>query len=276
MKLNLPIAQDYSDGFVIVAKSLLNNSLYHSVSPDAALLYAYIQDRTSLSMKNGWTDKNGRIFVYYPVSEVAELMKCGHDKATRLLKELEKAHLITRKRMGQGKSSRIFLHPFQPSGEKSSRGNTKIERSKSLEIPAQDIGFSDGNNTERNNTEKIYTDSATTVAEQVKEQISYPVLLKEMSQSELDGIVNIIADVLSSTASTIRIFGTEKNREEVCRQLEQLDDMDIRYVKDRLEQEQAIIKSPKSYILARLLEAKSCADFYYRSRVNHDFSNKPA
>ena len=135
MKLNLPIAQDYSDGFVIVAKALLNNSLYHSVSPDAALLYAYIQDRTSLSMKNGWTDKNGRIFVYYPVSEVAELMKCGHDKATRLLKELEQAHLITRKRMGQGKSSRIFLHPFEPTGRKTAPEDTEMKESKSLEIP---------------------------------------------------------------------------------------------------------------------------------------------
>ena len=122
----------------------------------------------------------------------------------------------------------------------------------------------------------MYTDSATDVADYLKRTQYYQVPLNEMSRSDLDYIGNVIVEVLCSTAPTIKISGIEKNREELCRQLKQLDDMDIRYVKDRLTQEENEIKSPRSCILARCPEAKSCAPFYYRSRVNHDLSNKPA
>ena len=38
---------------------------FWGLSIDAKLLYAIFLDRVSLSIKNGWVDENGRVFIYY-------------------------------------------------------------------------------------------------------------------------------------------------------------------------------------------------------------------
>lgn len=42
-----------------------------------------------LSARNGWYDSEGRVYIYYPLEEVQQDMNCGHDKATKLLVELD-------------------------------------------------------------------------------------------------------------------------------------------------------------------------------------------
>lgn len=42
-----------------------------------------------LSAKNGWYDKLGRVYIYYTLDEIQEDLNCGHDKATKLLVELD-------------------------------------------------------------------------------------------------------------------------------------------------------------------------------------------
>ena len=43
------------------------------ISQTAKLLYALLLDRSTLSQKNGWQDGEGRIFIVYPVAEIAEM-----------------------------------------------------------------------------------------------------------------------------------------------------------------------------------------------------------
>ena len=43
----------------------------------------------SLSAKNGWYDEQGRVYIYYTLDEIQEDLNCGHDKATRMLVELD-------------------------------------------------------------------------------------------------------------------------------------------------------------------------------------------
>lgn len=42
------------------------------ISQTAKLLYALFLDRSALSQKNGWTDGEGRVFIVYPITEIAE------------------------------------------------------------------------------------------------------------------------------------------------------------------------------------------------------------
>ena len=72
-------------------------------------------DRMSLSIKNGWIDNEDRVYIYFPVEEVMELMNCKSEKATRLLAELDSKKgigLIKRVRQGQGKPSIIYVKNF--------------------------------------------------------------------------------------------------------------------------------------------------------------------
>lgn len=65
--------------------------------------------RVSLSIKNGWVDENGRVFIYYSVINICEILNCGTQKACKLLDELETFGALERRRQGLGKPNRIYL-----------------------------------------------------------------------------------------------------------------------------------------------------------------------
>ncbi len=47
------------------------------LSQTAKLLYSLLLDRSELSQKNGWQDSEGRTYIVYPVSEIAEMLDKG-------------------------------------------------------------------------------------------------------------------------------------------------------------------------------------------------------
>ena len=97
--------------FYKVPKALFEGK-YESVSTDAKMLYGLLLDRMYLSVKNGWIDKQGRVYQYFTIKSVQEKLHFGHEKICKLFSELENADLIVRKRQGQGKPSIIYLKQF--------------------------------------------------------------------------------------------------------------------------------------------------------------------
>lgn len=86
---------------------------YKALSNEAKLLYAFILRRADLSRKNGWADEYGRIYLYYPINEVVELLHCGRQKAVNTLRELQYADLIAIKKQGCGKPNRIYPKSYE-------------------------------------------------------------------------------------------------------------------------------------------------------------------
>lgn len=72
--------------------------------------------RADLSRKNRWADDYGKIYLYYPINEVCELLHCGRQKAVECgrqkavdtLRELQYADLVSIKKQGCGKPNRIY------------------------------------------------------------------------------------------------------------------------------------------------------------------------
>lgn len=137
--------------FFRLPKTLFSDARYKNVSPLAKLLYAFLLDRLCLSASNGkaWIDKDGEIFVFFTIKELSQRCCCGHDKASRLLKELEQANLIRRVTQGQGRPNKIFVLPFvldnsgvPPSGQ---------QQSSALKTRRHERYKSDANNTYVNN-----------------------------------------------------------------------------------------------------------------------------
>ena len=62
-----------------------------------------------LSIKNGWVDENGRVFIYYSVINICEILNCGTQKACKLLDELETFGALERRRQGLGKPNKLYL-----------------------------------------------------------------------------------------------------------------------------------------------------------------------
>ena len=57
--------------FFRVPKILFTDE-YINISSDAKLLYGMLLDRMSLSLKNGWLDEEGRVFIIYTAEEIME------------------------------------------------------------------------------------------------------------------------------------------------------------------------------------------------------------
>ena len=89
-----------------IPRLLITGQQFKGLSTDAKLLYGLMLDRMGLSARNGWYDELGRVYIYYPLDEVQADLNCGHDKATKLLSELDTGKgigLIERVKQGQGR-----------------------------------------------------------------------------------------------------------------------------------------------------------------------------
>lgn len=60
--------------FYRVPKVLFTNERFWNISADAKMLYGILLDRMSLSAKNGWIDKNGRVYGGYGADQI---QSCG-------------------------------------------------------------------------------------------------------------------------------------------------------------------------------------------------------
>jgi hypothetical protein len=106
-------AEQYA--FYRIPKLLITDNRFRLVSTDAKLLYGLMLDRMSLSLKNGWLDSDNRVYIFFPVEEVMEVLNCKSEKATKLLAELDGKKgigLIDRVRQGQGKPSIVYVKNF--------------------------------------------------------------------------------------------------------------------------------------------------------------------
>ena len=104
----------YSDSrrkfsFIKLPLVLFTDERFSALTNDMKLLYALMLDRVSLSVKNGWVDSKGRVYISFPLAEIEEKLHVASQKASRLLKALEKAGLIERVRQGLGKPDRIYV-----------------------------------------------------------------------------------------------------------------------------------------------------------------------
>ena len=98
-----------------IPRQLITDPRFKHLSTDAKLLYGMLLDRMSLSVKNGWYDEDGRVYIYYTVDEICDDMNCGRDKAMKMLADLDTRKgvgLINRIKQGQGKPTKLYVRRF--------------------------------------------------------------------------------------------------------------------------------------------------------------------
>ena len=98
---------------------------------------------------------------------------------------------------------------------------------------------------------------------ELRKQLNYEQLIGKADKKQIDSIVNILTDVMSSRSQKIRIAGENKPLEEVIQRFRQLTDKHIAYVVECLNKNADKPRNIRAYLLTSLYNAPSTIDCYY-------------
>ena len=271
--------------FFRIPKALFQEQRFQNLSTDAKTLYGILLDRMSLSVKNEWFDKKGRVFIIFTIEDVKRTLRCADNKATRLLRELEKFGLIERKRRGQGKPCLVYVKNFSAESSKESVKNRDNDDSCGSKIACQDPVKSRGikkkeNKTEMNNTNLILSDESEKMKnrelleEYFSRSLEMDLLLRLYPDDEdtLYQIVNLLVDTCATNRKLLRIAGDDKPAEVVRSRFMKLNADHIRFVLKCLAENSSPIRNMKQYLLASLYNAPTTMQLSYQNQTNHDLA----
>ena len=271
--------------FFRIPKALFQEQRFQDLSTDAKTLYGILLDRMSLSVRNEWFDKKGRVFIIFTIEDVKRTLRCADNKATRLLRELEEFGLIERKRRGQGKPCLVYVKNFSAESSKESVKNRDNDDSCGSKIACQDPVKSRGikkkeNKTEMNNTNPILSDESEKMKnrELLEEYFSHSLemdlLLRLYPDDEdtLYQIVNLLVDTCATNRKLLHIAGDDKPAEVVRSRFMKLNADHICFVLKCLAENSSPIRNMKQYLLASLYNAPTTMQLFYQNQTNHDLA----
>ena len=271
--------------FFRIPKALFQEQRFQNLSTDAKTLYGILLDRMSLSVKNEWFDKKGRVFIIFTIEDVKRTLRCADNKATKLLRELEEFGLIERKRRGQGKPCLVYVKNFSAESSKESVKNRDNDDSCGSKIACQDPVKSRGikkkeNKTEMNNTNPILSDESEKMKnrelleEYFSQSLEVDLLLRLCPDDEdtIYQIVDLLVDTCATKRKMLRIAGDDRPAEVVRSRLKKLNADHLRFVLGSLAENTAPVRNMKQYLLAMLYNAPTTMNLYYQNKTNHDFA----
>lgn len=289
--------QSQTFSFYRIPKLLFTDPRFSSLSAEAKTLYGILLDRMDLSMKNGWLDKQNRVYLFFTVQEIQESLGCGKNKAIQLMKELEKMGLIERKRQGMGKPSFVYVKNILPcpeSGLKRFRNQT----SGSLEIKLQEVGKSNPNHTDYSQTDQSQNnqsypedsekddrevdDNAFDAIRKREDYCRYfrgELCIDELkaeypsNADMIEELLELIVDTVCSSRAFIRIGKENLPAEIVKSRMMKLNAEHIRYLISCLNENTTKIRDIRQYLLTALYNAPATISSYYNQLVQHDMAN---
>ena len=103
------IEETVKERFIRMPYALFANPQYKPLTPKAKILYALLLDRMTLSIKHGWKNENGEVYLIYPRETIADLLGMQPKTVSSAFRELHDAGLIEEERPGCGRSNRIYV-----------------------------------------------------------------------------------------------------------------------------------------------------------------------
>lgn len=262
---------------------------FRKISNDAKLLYSLLLDRMVLSAKNGWLDKQSRVYIIYTVKEIKWMLNCSDKKAIKILNELEKdCGLIERKKQGLGKPNVIYVKNFASGFSEEQLLKCKKYISGDADNAFQEVSKVQRNNTDIKNNEFSNTnpilssdfygrDSDRMSDYEEYYQYFYDALDMEYLKKDypydsnlLEFILQVLTEVMISKRKEIRIASDDKPIELVKSSFMKLDMTHIKFVMDSFESVSSDVRNVKQYLLASLYNAPMTIDAHYSAMYRHD------
>ena len=279
--------------FFRIPKLLFTDSTFSKLSSDAKVLYGILLDRMNLSMKNNWIDEENKVYIIFTIEEIAEIMCCATQKATKILQELDDKKgigLVEKKRLGLGKPNILYVKNFIIQEEKektpiqeeitnqelwkSQFKNDENHNSGNVNFTKQELCKSQCNKTNINKTEYSDTEYNNTspispskenkkedmeveeITKILKQNINYTFLVEEQPQEKekIDLVIDLIAEAIQSKTD-LRINQRMIAYETVKEQFLSLQKEHIEYVLFVLDENKKKITNLRAYLLSLLYNA---------------------
>ena len=237
-------AQSQQFAFYRIPKVLFTDNRFQKISTEGKVLYGLLLDRVSLSMENGWIDDEGRVYIIFTLTTIRQAMNCAEKSAIKYLTELEEFGLIERIRQGFGKPALIYVKNFID------QQNLQVKTSKNYSSPpvkvtGQDLynlqpNYTYNNNTDFNNTNPILSADEDRMGYEkyFMEQLNIEALKQDYpyDREMIDGIMELILDVVCSKRKIICIAGDVKSVNVVKGRFMKLNMEHIRYVMNCMQE----------------------------------------
>ncbi len=221
--------------FYRIPKALFQEQRFQNLSTDAKTLYGILLDRMSLSVKNEWFDKQGRVFIIFTINERVQ----------------------NRENHESGSPKNACQDP--PKSRCNKNKKSKTERNNTNPILSDEL--------EKMKNRKL-------LEEYFSRSLEIELLLRLYPDDEdtIYQIVDLLVDTCDSKRNLIRIAGDDKPAEVVLSRLKKLNADHIRFVLDCLAANTSPIRNMKQYLLAALFNAPTTIQLYYQNKVNHDLA----
>ncbi len=236
----------------------------------------------------------------FTIDGLARLNREGADAIGRIIRELEAAGYVTRRRV-RNRAGRFADMEYRILECPRNAGEAELPRCDKdgpcsgdpgqehpdQERPAQDppetgVSCPDSagqpgtgpSGTERKNTDPSDPDGPVpelrTLRAQVRSQIDYYELLDMYGREDMDSIVSLIVEVLASRRKHFTIAGGQLPSGLVRDRFRSLDSHHIQYVLGCMRKTGSDIRNIKQYLLTALFNAPATQGSYYRAMVNRD------
>ena len=280
--------------FYRLPKALFTNPKFCGTSAESKILYGLLMDRMSLSIKSGWLDKQGRVYIIFTTEEIMTSLYCADNKATKLMKELEGCGLIERKRRGLGKPNLIYVKnfasdPSEPRDQNRENNDSRAVKTATPE-PLKSRGIKNNQNyTDLSDTDSFFSgetagtesegkDDRALYQDYFSQELGLDALTEANPEDEdmLREMLELLVDTVCSKRRFIRIAGDDKPAEVVKAQLMKLNGDYLRFVLMCLKENTTQVRNIRQYLLATLYNAPMTMHSSYAARVQHDMNPKPA
>ena len=143
--------------------------------------------------------------------------------------------------------------------------NTKLLNTKYINQSYQDINININNTYRCDEMDSIDRMDRKEIKTELRKQLNYEKLISEngLDKKQINSIINILADTMSSSSRKIRIAGENKPLEEVIQRFKHLTDKHIGYVLECLSKNADKPRNIRAYLLTALFNAPSTIDCYY-------------
>ena len=293
--------------FYRMPKILFVDDYFSAISCEAKVLYGLLLDRATLSKSNNWIDELGRVYVFFKQTEAMEMLNIKKNKVIAIFKELEDIGLLIRKKLGQGKPTRLYVLDFsshtddensktnevvsddeeQTSDENTKKEVKRFEKQTSKGLKNKPLSSNYINKTEMNKTESIYLssnanqptsennenindrliDRYNNAVNKVKKQIEYGYLIENYEKSTIDLIVSLIADVYVDDSS-ISVNNRTIVAEQARIEYSKLTQEHIEFVLESIANTKTRIKNIRTYLQSCLYNAYHTMNIAIDNEIN--------